>query len=731
LTTYVQADFSLGQVTKAGGRRLDNALMRRACKTALNFAPTVTGAVEARPGRKAKFLCGPRVDEVTMPPARKFKLEFYENGLHIRDETDAVVHDFVGLPWEVVDIPLIRWALFTTQIIVTFPGMKPRVVTYDVAADTWSIAQFSFQVGVDGYTRQPYYRFPVTRNLTLTPSARTGTVNVVFSDDVLTADHVGVSFRYGNEELVIATVTDAQHGTATVVRKLPPSGQVVLSNDGEVASSTDGFFVGDIIEGEVSGCRAQVTDVSGDTLKFVIIKNFGGFNPKVERIPDEGDGHWVSEYIVGPRSKAYFLSASYSLAPEPTTLWDEAFMSSARGWPASCAVDARRLIFCQFPSERTAILWSEISAFDSFNIGALATDAMLELVPGQAGVTDVVGGNDQFVLCNNGIFYIPISADNPLKPGSVEFRPLGPEGSANVAPAATAEGVVYINAARTRVMAIIGTALTERQTYRVRDITPYHADIIISPVCIAVTTGEGVKPERYVHVINSDGSVTIGRYDIQDDAIGWFPWVGGGLVKWASAKGSVPLFTTAYGDTIVLEQQDETALLDGEVPAVSPPDELHPPIGGGPFWMYQGQTIFLRRGGRPVGERAIDSNGDVIWTVADENRTEDDLAGGFFADGTLEVFLPQDPEGQTRHQHMRRRRIVRSAVTVQNSTGFMCLGRRIAMYDVRDDRTVDPIPRDATYTFRALGRTFDPTIALTKDTIGTLRVIEIATEVTT
>jgi hypothetical protein len=60
----------------------------------------------------------------------------------------------------------------------------------------WALSLMSFDSGAGGSVLQPYYRF-ARSGITLTPGGYTGSIPVVFSDDVLVALHVGVRFRYG------------------------------------------------------------------------------------------------------------------------------------------------------------------------------------------------------------------------------------------------------------------------------------------------------------------------------------------------------------------------------------------------------------------------------------------------------------------------------------------------------------------------------------------------------
>ncbi len=73
-------------------------------------------------------------------------------------------------------------------------------------------------------------------------------------------------------------------------------------------------------------------------------------------------------------------------------------------------------------------------------IGAEKEDAIFEFVPENCLVLDVIGGADEFIFTDKGIFYVPVSTSNPLIPGAIDFKLITDDPSSSIRPVTTTEG---------------------------------------------------------------------------------------------------------------------------------------------------------------------------------------------------------------------------------------------------------------------------------------------------
>jgi hypothetical protein len=434
--------------------------------------------------------------------------------------------------------------------------------------------------------------------------------------------------------------------------------------------------------------------------------------------------------------------------------------SDARGWPQSCATDDGRLILCDLPGTPSAIAWSCTGSPYNFTVGANATDAIVELIAGKPRVYHVAPWLDELIFTNLGIYFVPINTTNPLRPGSVQFKFVSPEVASSVKPLFTSDGYLYVNAGRNAIKAVApdGSSFSTRP-YSVSDITVFHQHLFAGgPVALALSTGDGEKPERYVYVVNADGSVAVGKYETAKQWIGWLPWPapsaasGTGAVKWVSALHSEVRFTTVYpvqgvpAGVSVGEVLDHDQYVDGALLINSPPAGMTTP-GKGPFyWIRLGQ-VELMDGVKPLGTHAIDVNGNIVPAYQGEDLSSATIVGGLGFEPFFEPFIPNAQPGQDQKQRTIRRNLGRVAVSVKNSTGLVLASlysgpsgpnqpaqgtimrtRRIPPWNQGDNQALAPTLRESTYRQRFSGRAFDQRVAAYKDKPGPLQIVEFAAE---
>jgi hypothetical protein len=355
------------------------------------------------------------------------------------------------------------------------------------------------------------------------------------------------------------------------------------------------------------------------------------------------------------------------------------------------------------------------------------------------------------VFTDKGVYYIPINEANPLKPGSVVFRLVTPDAGSQVRPLETNEAILYVNAGLQRIVAIVGTGVTtSTKPYYVKDISEYHYTLFNQPKGIAVSNGEGTFPERYVYVVNTDGTMVVGRFEPANDKnwVGWLPWSGSGVVNWVSALQSNVIFTSNYGaNQNIVEAIDDTVYLDSAVAINAVPTGLAAPTAHGPLWWFPNGTVELMDGARPLGTHVVDALG-FVQALDGEDLSSLTIVAGQPWTQLLEPFIPLTAGGQNMHQRVSKRRIARAAVSVQHATGFawvklyagpaganlpvpgtMTIMRRVPNYNEGDDANLPPPLREVTDTIRPLGRTNDPRIGIYKDTPGPILVLETGMEV--
>jgi hypothetical protein len=201
----------------------------------------------------------------------------------------------------------------------------------------------------------------------------------------------------------------------------------------------------------------------------------------------------------------------------------------------------------------------------------------------------------------------------------------------------------------------------------------------------------------------------------------------------------------------VCELLDDTKYLDFAITVNSPPAPLAAHDGKGPLWCFASRNVALMdQGTRYLGDYAVDETGNIVPQGRDgEDLTAATLVAGLGWTSIVEPFCPDASPGNAVHQRMFKRRVSRFAAYVVHSTGFMmarlfsgkitptspALGTpmnaaRFPAYNVGDDVTKPPPLREIVERTRPVGRSFDPRVAVIKDTPGPMQLLEIGIEAT-
>jgi hypothetical protein len=464
----------------------------------------------------------------------------------------------------------------------------------------------------------------------------------------------------------------------------------------------------------------------------------------------------ASETIASPTGGAV-SNAVVTIAPQAVATWDDEVMNAFRGFPASVFVDQFRVGFCDWPAIPGGISWSAINSSFDLYVGTFPTSGMFEIAPNKVRVYDVVPGPEgsEFVFCDDRVYYIPINETNPLKPGSVAFKTLTGDGAGRVQPRIAQEAILYANAGLSTIMAVIATGAYQRP-FATKSLTDFHAHLFKNIQCIACPKADGTFNERYAYVLNGDGSISVGKYKADslpgnEPVIGWGPWTGGGVVKWIHAWRADVLFTSSYFGSTICEILDDTVYLDSSLFVNALPAPFTPPGGKGPLWWIPNQSVFLMdQVTRQMGVYQINGNGFIVpQNQGGENLLAASLVAGQAFTTMTEPFVPEANPGNDMGQRMFPRRVSRFRANVLHSTGFKlvrlfsgrvtrlspALGaimneRRFPAYNMDDDATLPPPTRETSEGIRPVGRTYDPRVAIIRDTPGPMIINEITIEAT-
>lgn len=743
-------DFSSGEVdtdvkrgadsvTTTGGRQMSNWRVLNSRKKT------------NRPGRSALFFENGRVEEILMSPGNKFFLVFGNGYLSVYNAAGTRVFNSTkkgdgttAIPWTTATVGAISFAVApvpSKSIYICYgddaPSNVPQILTWDGVSQTsaWTLTTFAFETIYGFQYRAPFYRLS-PQGISIWPSANSGSVTLVSSAPLFNVGMVNTRVRFGGlNSLVITNFTDSQHVTATIDFQLVQLAQMSWSGPGFTAPG--GFQPGQEIIGSVSGYKGVIVAIDGTHIYAV------GLTPTLMLGAD---------VLVGPTcSSQGTLTATAvaynSVTTNGTVVWDDELCNNYRGWPRAVFFDQGRLGFNNIPALPSAIMWSAIGNFADFYPDASSADnAIVELAPGKSQVLYIVPGmeSSEFVFCDNAVYYIPISQTQPLEPGSVAFISLSEEGCYPVQPKAAEQTLLYVKAGGMQIGAVQAPGAYYRP-YVIDVVAEFHSHLFTAspPVAIAVPAASAQFQELYAYILRADGVILTGRYAIRQGLldvgqegkpkIGWLPWTGAGAVSWISSLSADVIFTTVYApNTGVVEKLDLTQYLDAAMFVNNLPTPLQPTPGKGPLLWQANQSVYLiDLGTRFMGTYQVDANGWIIpQNQGGENLASAQLIAGQPWTAVFEPFIPDAGAGQDQKQRTVRRKIIRAAVSVESSSGFVYATTRVPAYFVGDNAAIAAPLREYLYRFRFPGSQFDPRVVLQKDTPGPLIVVEYAIEVT-
>jgi len=767
--TGAQRDFSAGELDVTMKRADDNPMMKAGARQMSNWRILNSKATQNRPGRSPLFFETGRVEQVLMSPGNSFYLVFGNGYLRVYNTDVAQVFSATvkgdgstPIPWTIASVGAISYAVIGLSIYIFYtdgyPNNVPQILTWDgnTHAGGWVLTTYAEAVTTGGQKRTAFTRLSPP-NITLQPSAVSGTINIVFSAAVLQNGMVGTRLSWCGRQMTIASIVDSTHGTATVNEQLPASETLPF------ASSPASFFnVGDEVTGSISGAKGLVLSVGASSISVQLIPPLTTF--------------LSTDTVVGPGGSLAMNAGASAGSPGAVAIWNDEVMNAFRGYPQSAFSDQGRLGLCNIPQKSGGIIWSTIGIYNDIWVDpAVATlspaSAIFEIAPGKSQVYYVVPGmeSSEFIFCDNAIYYIPITVQNPLVPGSVQFIGISSFGSlAGVQPRAAEQTIIYMKAGGVQVGAIQAPGAYNRP-YSIDNISDLHSHLFVnrSAVSIAIPTQSQQFEELYIYIAMGDGGIVVGKYAMKGGLleaggdgrpnVGWVPWTSAGSLLWASAFQSTVLFTSSYSISgappySVVEKLDNNASLDSALFVNNLPAGITAarPGGVGPLWFLAGGTVTLMdQTTRMMGTYTIDATGHIIpQNNAGENLTLASLTAGQPWTATLEPFVPDANPGQSMHQRMFKRRVSRMAVYVSSSTGFLmarlfsgpvsrtspALGTimntyRVTTWNQDDDPTLPPPQREEAQRWRPLGRAYDPRMAIIKDTPGQLIVHEVGFEV--
>jgi hypothetical protein len=567
---------------------------------------------------------------------------------------------------------------------------------------TWTLNPFSFAAAPGGELAQPYWSY--VQGITMTPSALTGVITLTASAAFFTPAYVGQRIRYNYREVLITAFTSSTVVTGTVVSRLPPTYRLTLT-------SAASFQVGDAVVGQDTDFQGLIVAISGSQIDVVTLRFLDG--------PD------VGEKISAPSATSE-VTAKATITPAASTVWDEPLISPIRGYPQSAAGANGRLIMVDFPSAPDVICASSVREIADFLVGTDDDDAIVRAVGDNSPrFLHAVNAGDLILLSDRGIYVVELQGSAPLTPSTFVPRLVDRRGSSSVKPASVDDGVIFVDASGTSLV-VVRLDGNIYKKWSARTISTYHAHLIRFPVALCGPPQNGTLPEKYLFVVNADGTLAVMSWVDSFDAenVGFVEWTTQGSYKTVSAAfggyRAVVERDFAAGTAMVVEEFAADAYVDCAIP-------LDASINSA----FYGQELHVCGHGWYAGTGTVEDPG-IFVRPGPVFALPLDAQAGFLYTSTAGLW----PQEQVSHPKagILAARVIRVGVSVLHTGPFAIrcnnITQRFGGYAFGENLSVPSVPKTRIYRCSVTGRRFHPEIKFIKEKPGLFQILAATQEVT-
>jgi hypothetical protein len=434
-------------------------------------------------------------------------------------------------------------AQYGDVMFICHPLFAPRMLTR-TSLTAFELSVFSFDTSYDNKdTYQPYSSFYST-NVTLASSSpsigtnRTITTSAPYWDT--TGKHIGVTVRYGGNEIVITSVNSTTQAIGTVVKEL--SSRLTVTNPLRTRNGSITIEVTHLSHGLIVGSAVTISDAVA--VGGINASSINGSRTVVEVLD-------INTYTVNASANANesedgggFVKITSNGA---TTNWDEQAFSALRGYPASVTFHENRLCFGGTLAEPDTIWMSSLGEFFDYNVGEGEDTDSINLVAATGDVNEIRymrSNRDLQIFTLSDELYVPTYLNQAITPTNAQIRKQTPFGSEFVLPTSIDGATIFVERGGRAVREYIYSDAED--AYISTAISTVATHLIKSPVDIAVVHSGFNTAESYAALVMADGDMALFSSNRAEKRAAWT-----GLTSQGSYKAA-----TAIGDRLFTYQQD-------------------------------------------------------------------------------------------------------------------------------------------------------------------------------
>ena len=536
--------FNAGELSPQLEGRTDLGKYYSGCRTLENFMVFSYGGASRRPG--TKFIAtaknsdeAARLIPFEFSTTQTYILEFgdeyirfYKDGGQIQNDADTAPYE-ISSPYDTdagTNLFEIHFVQSADTMYLVHPDYKPRKLTR-TGHTAWTLTEITFKGG-------PFLPENNT-DITITPSATTGSVTLTASDDVFNSNHVGAlwqithtaegtsvsgSFSNNASEQNSASLTMQLNRLYVFTTHATWSGDVKLQR-----SYDNGVLWKDVlpVHYENDGNR-QYSPIGGETVADAIYRvhadaGSAGIDSGTMKFNLTAFSHDVKGIVtitaVSSATSATGTVVSTLGGTTATDLWAEGAWSADEGYPATISFYEERSVYAATTNSPQTLWFSQSDDWDNFITGTLDSDAFDRTIASDQ--VNVI----RWLSPQNWLLVGTVGGEWKVGSGSSEdaittlnavAKRQGTFGSAYIQPVTANNAVLY----------------TQRQARKVREMVfSFEVDSWLSPDLTVLSehiTESGVKqmafqksPDPILWTVLNNGGLAAMTYQRDQGVVGW------------------------------------------------------------------------------------------------------------------------------------------------------------------------------------------------------------------
>jgi len=718
----VQTNFSSGEIGPLMDMRHDTGAYANGARRLRNVSVLNQGGITRRPGTEylATLNGRARLIPFEFSSTEQYIFAFGDQRLDVYSTAGALVQSITSCPWTTSILFSMTYSQAADVMILCSPQMPTQVIRR-TSSTTFSRTAFAFTPAVNNeLIYQPYYKF-ADDAITLSASGTTGSVTLTTSAAFFTASYVGTRIRWFGIEIEITAYTNSTTVTGTV------KGELRGTYDIDPLKTTDG-------NSEVEVTHVNHGFVTGTSVTLSGINAFAGLTKAhlngtftITVINDN-----VYKYTAGGSANASAdgggPNAHFSGNNLPTRNWDEPAFSTVRGYPGCVTFHEGRLWFGGSYSQPDSLWASKIGQFFNFSVGDALDNESIQVSVGSDDISSVlhlVSNRHLQIFTATSEFYVPRVSQSTITPGNITIARQTPYGCAAIMPLPFDGATVYLQATRSAIREFLYT--DTEQAYSAPMLTLLADHLIETPNDMNILFGTEDRPEQYLLVVNSDGTIACFHSARSERLAAWSLWETehpSNIAKFDSllSIGNRMYVSVLRGTSYYLERMAKSDLdltLDCAKSYTSGSATKTWTINA----IYANRTVSVVSNNYYLGDYACNGSAQI---VLDDEVTS--ITVGFNYDVTIET-LPANVLLPSGNYSGRPKRIARVILALNSTLAVSVQGNRLIVRQVTDDFSLQPTAVTGKREFFLLGFNRDATVTITQTEPLPLRLLGMAMEV--